>query len=236
MTGAASPPYDDDWPGLTFAELVRQRRDRADVERHEPGSHWALRGSAVGGESYPRLVEALRSARDAIAEARLDENVCAYLSGRLEEVTAYVRQLRAEPDERVWSNRFDLTARGSSLPPVLEDLRIDPVHGRVRGRTSFGTSYAGAGEAAHGGAVALLFDELLGLCANAGRQMARTAYLRVDYRAVAPLNVPLTVRARIESIEGRKRFVVGELRRAEGGHEVIAQAEGLFVELRPWHT
>ena len=230
-----SPRYQDDWEGLTFAELVALNRDQHDQLR-EHGPEWLARGSGVGGDSYARLVEALRSTRDAIAEARLDESVCAYLSGRLEEVTAYVRQLRAEPGERVWANRFDLTARGSALPPALQELRIDPVHGRVRARVSFGTSYAGAGDAAHGGAVALLFDEFLGLCANAGRLVSRTAYLHIDYRAVAPLNVPLTVRARMDRVEGRKRFVTGELRRDDEAAQVVAEAEALFVELRPWHV
>lgn len=225
---------EDDWPGISFAELMALHAQSRERVRAAP--EWASRGSAVGGEAYAHLVEALRDTRDAIADARLDEDVCAHLAGRLEEVTAYVRGLRAEPGERVWANRFDLTARGSSLPPAMMDLRIDPVHGRVRARTSFGTSYAGAGDAAHGGAVALLFDELLGLCANAGRPVSRTAYLHVDYRAVTPLNVPLVTRARIDRIEGRKRWVTGELRRDDPGGEVVAEAEGLFVELRPWHS
>ena len=234
MSGPAADPADD-WAGMTFAELMTYEQ-RVRAETATPVPEWATRGSAVGGQSYARLVEALRSTRDAIADARLDEAACAYLSERLDEVTAYVGQLRAQPGERVWANRFDLTARGSSLPPAMDDLRIDPVHGRVRARVSFGTSYAGAGEAAHGGAVALLFDELLGLCANAGRPASRTAYLHVDYRAIAPLNVPLVARARIDRVEGRKRWVSGELCRSDAPQQAVAESEGLFVELRPWHA
>ncbi|MCO5310278.1 MAG: hypothetical protein M9891_13535 [Austwickia sp.] len=232
---AAISGGEDDWSGLSFAELiVHDQLRRAQSPGEAPD--WSARGTMVGGESYARLVDALRSTRDAIADARLDEAACAHLSERLDEVTAYVRALRAAPGERVWANRFDLTARGSSLPPAMDDLRIDPDHGRVRARVSFGTSYAGAGEAAHGGAVALLFDELLGLCANAGRAVSRTAYLHVDYRAVAPLNVPLIARARIDRVEGRKRWVTGELRRSDAPEHAVAEAEGLFVELRPWHA
>ncbi|MCA0435083.1 MAG: histidine phosphatase family protein [Actinobacteria bacterium] len=232
-TPTSSP--EDDWEGLTFAELraLSQQR-RAELWADIPD--WAERGTAVGGEPYARLVDALRDTRDAIADARLDEDACAYLSERLEEVTAYVRALRALPGERVWANRFDLAARGSPLPPALNELRIDPDHGRVRAQVSFGTSYAGAGDAAHGGAVALLLDELLGLASNAGRPPARTAYLHVDYRAIAPLNVPLIARARIDRVEGRKRWVTGELRRSDAPEQTVAEAEGLFVELRPWHA
>ena len=239
MSAAATPGSpaapEDDWEGMTFAELMEHTQSRR-AELRAEAPDWSARGSALGGEAYARLVVALRRTRDAVADARLDEEACAYLSARLEEATAYLHQVRAEPGERVWANRFDLTARGSSLPPAMEDLRIDPDHGRVRARVSFGTSYAGAGEAAHGGAVAMLFDELLGLCANAGRPVSRTAYLHVDYRAVAPLNVDLIVRARIDRVEGRKRWVTGELRRLDAVGHVVAEAEGLFVELRPWHA
>ena len=169
--------------------------------------------------------------RVAIAEARLDERESAYLAGRIEELTAYAKAIAAPSGERVWANRFDLTGRGSALPPEMEDIRIDPVHGRVTCAVTFGTSYVGAGDAAHGGAIALFFDELLGMCSNAGRPVARTAYLHVDYRAVTPLELPLQGAARIDRVEGRKRFVVGELRL---GDDVVAEAEGLFIELRPW--
>lgn len=234
LAGPRRAEGEDDWPGITFAELIElTERRRADLAAVSPD--WSSNGSVVGGTAFARLIDSLRSTRDGIADAHLDESACAYLTGRLDEIAAYVRELRASPGERVWANRFDLTARGSSLPPALEELRIDPDHGRVRAVVSFGTSYAGAGEAAHGGAIALLFDELLGLCSNAARPPARTAYLHVDYRAVTPLNVPLTAHAWTSRVEGRKRWISGELRRTDDG-VVVAEAEGLFVELRPWHS
>lgn len=76
-------------------------------------------------------------------------------------------------------------------------------------------------------------------CSNAGRPVSRTAYLHVDYRAVTPLNVDLVARARMDRVEGRKRWVTGELCRVDasgaGLGPAVAEAEGLFVELRPWH-
>lgn len=217
---------------LSFEEYVaRFMDDDAGSQVREAGPDWGKGGTRIGGADYARLVGALRDARDAIAEARLDERESAYLAGRIEELTAYAKAIAAPSGERVWANRFDLTGRGSALPPEMEDIRIDPVHGRVTCAVTFGTSYVGAGDAAHGGAIALFFDELLGMCSNAGRPVARTAYLHVDYRAVTQLELPLQGAARIDRVEGRKRFVVGELRL---GDDVVAEAEGLFIELRPW--
>ena len=101
----------------------------------------------------------------------------------------------------------------------------------VRAQVTFGDYFLGGNAAAHGGAVSLMFDELLGMSANAGPGgVARTAYLHINYRAITPMNRPLTVTATVYAIEGRKRFVRGELK---DGERLCADADGLFLELLP---
>ena len=46
----------------------------------------------------------------------------------------------------------------------------------------------------------------------------------------------MCIRDRIDRVEGRKRWVTGELRRSDAPEHAVAEAEGLFVELRPWHA
>ena len=82
----------------------------------------------------------------------------------------------------------------------------------------------------HGGALPLVFDDLMGRLANAGLAPARTAYLNVSYRNITPIEARLTIEARLESVQGRKRLLRGELRH---GNIVCAEAESLFVALRP---
>jgi 3-oxoacyl-[acyl-carrier protein] reductase len=74
------------------------------------------------------------------------------------------------------------------------------------------------------------FGELLGQLSNAGRPRARTAYLHVDYRKITPIGVPLQLHGAFVSEEGRKR-VLAATAHADGG--LVAEARGLFVELRP---
>lgn len=106
---------------------------------------------------------------------------------------------------------------------VVHELTDDAVAARV----VFGRYYLGGGEAVHGGAIPLVFDELLGALANHGDRMpARTAYLTVNFRAVTPLEKPLTVTGRVERVDGRKAYLVGELR---DGEVLCADAEALFV-------
>jgi acyl-coenzyme A thioesterase PaaI-like protein len=91
--------------------------------------------------------------------------------------------------------------------------------------------HLGGGGAAHGGTLPLLFDEVLGRLSNSGdRPTARTAYLKVNYRHITPLNTELDVEGRLERQDGRKRWITGRLAH---GDTLLADAEGLFVQLRP---
>lgn len=78
----------------------------------------------------------------------------------------------------------------------------------------------------HGGWVAALFDQLLGAANIMNGVGAMTAELTIRYRRVTPIGVPLEIRARTESIEGRKVRTSGEIT-ANG--VVTAEAAGLFI-------
>lgn len=83
----------------------------------------------------------------------------------------------------------------------------------------------------HGGAIPLLFDEVLGrLASSEDRTPARTAYLHTDFRSITPVGEELVVRAWFVSEQGRKRILRAELMH---GETLCAEAEGLFIELRP---
>jgi len=76
-----------------------------------------------------------------------------------------------------------------------------------------------------------VFDDLLGRLANAGgRRTSRTAYLTVNYRSITPIGRELRLEGRVDRQEGRKRFLTGRL---FDGDTLCADAEGLFIELRP---
>ncbi|GAB1814882.1 hypothetical protein MUNTM_39210 [Mycobacterium sp. MUNTM1] len=68
------------------------------------------------------------------------------------------------------------------------------------------------------------------LCNAGGRAAARTAYLHTDYCSITPVGCELDVRGWFVSEEGRKRVLRAELHH---GDTLCAEAEGLFVELRP---
>jgi acyl-coenzyme A thioesterase PaaI-like protein len=115
----------------------------------------------------------------------------------------------------------------------LPDHVIDHLDDRtVHGRVTFSEFFYGSRRAVHGAATAAIFDEALGrVSLEGGRERTRTAYLKVDYRSIAPLNTELTFRGWTDRHEGRKLFLAGELR---SGDTLIAEAQALYITLHPW--
>jgi hypothetical protein len=73
----------------------------------------------------------------------------------------------------------------------------------VVGRVAFGRFYLGGNGAAHGGAIPLVFDEVMGRLANTGgRPPSRTASLHVNYRSITPIERELQLTARFDREEG----------------------------------
>ncbi|NWU93957.1 THEM4 thioesterase, partial [Upupa epops] len=82
----------------------------------------------------------------------------------------------------------------------------------------------------HGGAIATIVDTTLGTCALAVAGRVVTANLSIDYLAPVPLGTVLLVEAHTEWLEGRKMFLSGCVRGADGD-TVFARATGLFIQL-----
>lgn len=95
---------------------------------------------------------------------------------------------------------------------------------------SFGPAFEGAPERVHGGAVAAVFDDVMGYVLVLERVPAYTGRLTVSYRAAVPVDTPLEVRARLAEREDRKLWMRAALRPA-GARDAapLALAEALFI-------
>jgi hypothetical protein len=182
-----------------------------------------------GGAEYAGLIAATREFQNALAAANAPSEVYADLAATLGGVTSSLREWAGEEWSSPIGARIDLPGRGH---PLLLPFVVDEwTDSSVRGRVVFGRFHLGGNGAAHGGTLPLLFDEVLGrLNSGGGRTIGRTAYLHVNYRHITPIERELHLDATLDRIVGRKRYVSGRLR---DGDIVVADAEGLFVELRP---
>ena len=119
--------------------------------------------------------------------------------------------------------------------PVAPPVEVWAVEGEngareVRGRVTFGYPYEGPPTCVHGGVIAELFDELLGMSNILAGQGAMTGTLKIRYRRPTPLLAPLELVARHTGKEGRKVFAWGGIY-YQG--ELTAEAEGIFIEVPP---
>ena len=112
------------------------------------------------------------------------------------------------------------------LNPLAPPATFHNVDGRVVGEVTLGPAYCGPPNHAHGGVVAALMDELLGVVNVIHDLGAMTGRLIVHYRSPTPLNVPLRIEGEHVRSEGRKIFSAG---RMWHGDVLLCEAEGLFI-------
>jgi acyl-coenzyme A thioesterase PaaI-like protein len=179
--------------------------------------------------AYAFLLDATRDYLDTLSMAAPSAERSVALAAELEAMTRRLSADVVEEPDRMFGQLSDLRSCGQVLTPTyaVEDWSTTEGHGIV----TFGTFFYGGGQAAHGGAVPLLLDELFGRLVNgAGIPPKRTAYLHVDYRSVVRLGRSLRFRVWLARVEGRKHFLQAAIR---DGDVLVAEGSALFVALRP---
>lgn len=93
-----------------------------------------------------------------------------------------------------------------------------------------GPAFEGAPERAHGGIVAAIFDDVMGLVLKMTSTPAFTGELTIRYLAPTPVGVDIQFRARLTRREGRKLWMDAE---AIHAGKVVATASSLFIAIPP---
>jgi len=143
-----------------------------------------------------------------------------------------VREIEIPEQDGEPNSEFRSTSPVSGLsnaiaPPMSydEDASKDPV---IVANVTFGIPYEGPPGHVHGGWVAAVLDEVLGRAQRFSGQMGMTGTLNIRYLAPSPLYKNLRASATLESVEGRKATVSGDLR---DGDTVLATAVGVFIRV-----
>ena len=187
--------------------------------------------SAPADDEFAAMIQALREVQEAITRSRPTADVAAAATESLRAVAVRMREFEVGEDEQISGKRWDIPGSGRALGPALHLETV--AENTATGRVTIGRFHSGR-YAMNGGITPLVFDEIMARLANsAGRPWARTAYLNVNFRAPAPLHTELIVTAELVRQEGRKRFMSGKLCH---GDQLLADAEGLWVELKPEQT
>ncbi len=94
-------------------------------------------------------------------------------------------------------------------------------------RVTLGKAFEGAPGRAHGGVVAALLDEVMGLMNVIHGSMAFTAQLDISYHAPTPVGEPIVARAWLARRDDRKHFVEATLH----ADVLVASAKALFIAM-----
>jgi hypothetical protein len=196
----------------------------AGFERPQP------EGSPRGGAEFAALHLAQRLVQDRLTGAAVPPDLAKDLTEQLLDIAELlVDHQMAEPDRRDgW--RPDLPGRGHPLlPPYFIDEQSEST---LSGRVTFTRFYLGGNGAAHGGSHPLLFDDILGRVMNHEQPgVSRTAFLKVNYRRITPIEVELRFEASRDRVDGRKRW--GSARLFDPDGNLLSDAESLFLQLLP---
>jgi acyl-coenzyme A thioesterase PaaI-like protein len=198
---------------------------------------------STGDEPLNRLAAALRRISAlAVAQPLRDEDVAAAasemraLADRLEATAPAIKRTRGQPRPGGHpQDAFPASPMIGFANPVAPPVEVWAVVGEggqreIRGRVTFGLQYEGPPTCVHGGVIAELFDELLGLSNILSGQGAMTGTLKIRYNQPTPLLAPLELIARTTGKERRKIFAWGGIY-CQG--ELTAEAEGIFIEVPP---
>ncbi|MCZ2857656.1 PaaI family thioesterase [Blastococcus sp. VKM Ac-2987] len=154
------------------------------------------------------------------------------LAGRLRADGREVHEIASVDDPATGERWYSpVYGPGNPVAPPME-VSSTP-DGRATGRVTLGKPHEGPPGLVHGGVVATLLDHVLARAVRAAGRGGLTATLTVTYRRPVQLGVPLVVTAELGTTEGRRTTATARLAAADAPATTLAEAEGLFVALRP---
>jgi acyl-coenzyme A thioesterase PaaI-like protein len=193
----------------------------------------------VNESPQAHVASALRSLIDQVVSAPLRDATLIDAAYRIEQIRSDLAAAASTQESQGdRSNDRYLAANPVSgiLNPIAAPLALEVVEGaeggsrELRGTVNYGTFFEGPPGLVHGGHVAAVLDEALGMANYAADMGALTGTLTVRYRKPTPLRTDLRIEARFLGREGRKiRTWAGLFRE----NELLAEADGLFIALSP---
>jgi acyl-coenzyme A thioesterase PaaI-like protein len=200
-------------------------------QQHPGGGFNPPEPTTKGGPDYGRFVDAVRKLQDHARAVDAPDGVITEAADLLDKLSALLTPYDADEWESPSGRRMDLPMRGNVLTVPISASKGDD--GRIHGSARFARFHLGRNGAVHGGALGMLFDSVLGLTTSVlltGSPRQRTAYLKIDYRRIVPIEKELQFEAGVDRVDGRKIFVSGRL---SDGDTLLTEAEALFVRLKP---
>jgi acyl-coenzyme A thioesterase PaaI-like protein len=184
-----------------------------------------------------RLADALRSVIERFVATTAPLEV---FQGVADDLEAIAERLSAHPQEHLFTGFAEAGPAGDSAGPfdnsplmglsnpLAPPMRMEIQSDRVVGTVVCGSAYEGPPGHVHGGYVAAMFDELLGLAQSLSGNHGMTGRLTIHYRSPTPLHTELRMEGWLDRADGRKIICRGTL---HAGDVLCAESEGLFISV-----
>ena len=201
-----------------------------DHQKHPGGGFNPPEPTTKGGPDYGRFIDVVRKLQDHARAVDAPDEVITEAADQLEKLSALLSPFDADEWQSPSGRRMDLPGRGNILTVPMSARKTED--GRIRGWARFARFHLGRNGAVHGGSLGMLFDTVLGMTSSVltGGPHQRTAYLKINYRQIVPIEKELQIEAEVDRVEGRKIFVSGRL---SDGDTLLTEADALFVRLKP---
>jgi hypothetical protein len=115
-------------------------------------------------EGFLDMIDALRVLQDRVTAAAPPADLIADVTKTVTELSNRLAAHAVDERHQIAGHLSDVPGRGQTLTPVLALDQVDDR--RASGRVRFGRYYLGGNGAVHGGALPLLFDDLMGRLAH----------------------------------------------------------------------
>ena len=193
-----------------------------------------VRRAAVGelGTALRELVDAAVRTEVSLTELAAATGLARELAARLRAESRELHEIASVDDPEIGERWYSpVYGPGNPISPPIVATQSDD--GRAEGRVTLGKPHEGPPGLVHGGVVATLLDHVLARAVRAGGRGGLTATLTVTYRRPVRLGVPLFLTAETGEIDGRRTTARARLVEEDDPATTLAEAEGLFVALRP---
>ena len=198
------------------------------------GEERAVRRDAVGelGAALRDLVDAAVRTEVSIDELAAATGTARQLAAKLRADTRGLHDIAAVDDPEIGERWYSpVYGPGNPVAPPMVATQTDD--GRATGHVTLGKAHEGPPGLVHGGVVATLLDHVLARAVRAAGRGGLTATLTVTYRRPVHLGVPLVATAHLGTTDGRRTTATARLVAEDDPDTTLAEAEGLFVALRP---
>jgi uncharacterized protein (TIGR00369 family) len=200
----------------------------------EAADERAVRRAVVGelGTALRELVDAAVRTEVPLESLTAATQAARELAASLGAETRGLHDIASVDDPEI-GERWYSPVYGPGNPVAPPMAATDSPDGRATGRVTIGKTHEGPPGLVHGGVVATLLDHVLARAVRAAGRGGLTATLTVTYRRPVQLGVPLVATAEIGTTDGRRTTATARLVAEDDPATTLAEAEGLFVALRP---